>query len=82
MIGCTQAIATAIAFLIFKAKSVVDFGRAFISVLCLAAVEIIYLIFVWKKEKTFECIETCEMFIEKSNYFPFDDFIIFYTLFL
>lgn len=68
LIFCTQILFTTVAFLLFDAKSMFDYGLAlfiFISTICGIA---IYVIFVWQSKNTLKFIENCESFIEKSEY--------------
>ena len=63
-----QYIFTTAAFLLFKAKSMFDYGFSFFILIGLANCIAIYLIFIWQSENTLKFIENCEGFIEKSKF--------------
>lgn len=59
---------TAIAFLVFEAESMFDYGLAFYIFLSITNSTVISLLFLFEKENTFEFIKNCERFIEKREY--------------
>lgn len=53
-------------FLLFQAKTAVEYGFAFYTFICGLASAAAVLISIWKKEKMFNLLQGLEKFIEKS----------------
>lgn len=62
-----QFTVTTVAFLVFDAKSLFDYGFGFFTVITAINFNIMYLIFIWEFENTYKFIGNCERFIEKSK---------------
>lgn len=56
-----------VAFLLFEAKSMFDYGFVFFSLISTIDSIAFYLIFIWQSQNTFKFIEHCEGFIKKSK---------------
>lgn len=71
---CTaQLILTTVAYLVFEAKSMLEFGFTFYMVITEVNCVVIYAIFIWQSKNTSKFIENCEVFIEKSEqHLPID----------
>lgn len=55
------------AFLLYDAKSMSEYGAAFVALLTEIESMLIYFTLLWKLEDTLRYIENCEAFIEKSE---------------
>lgn len=65
---CTaQLILTTTAFLVFEAKSMLEFGFTFYMLITEINCVVIYTIFVWQSKNTSKLIENCEVLVEKSE---------------
>lgn len=64
-----QIALTSVAFIIFEAKSMFDFGFGLLTVFSAVYGIVMYLLLIWQCENTFNAIETCERFIQKSKIF-------------
>lgn len=62
-----QLISTSVIFLIFKAKSMFDYGFAFFVTSNTVKALLLYLLLMWQCENTLKFIEYCEGFIAKSK---------------
>lgn len=58
---------TTVAFCVFDATSMFDYGFASYILFCTITGTIIYLLFIWKFDETLGFIESGEKFIEKSK---------------
>lgn len=67
LISYAQYLCTTSAFLLFEANSLFDFGFVFFTLAAVVNCIAIYLIFIWQSQNTYEFIENCERFIEKSE---------------
>lgn len=67
LISCVKTMFTTVAFLIFEAQSMFDYGFAFLLSICVCHSTVIYALFIRRSENTFKCIATYEAFIEKSK---------------
>lgn len=67
IIFLTQFILTMVAFLVFEAKSVFDFGFGFFTLISTINIFVVYLLLIWQFENTVEFIDNCEAFIKKSK---------------
>lgn len=68
LMSYAQFSVTTAAFVLFKAKSMFDFGFVFFLLISITNAIAVYLIFIWQSQNTFEFIGNCEGFIEKSKY--------------
>lgn len=68
VICCAQFVCSLIAFLVFEAKFMLDYGNAFYALISMANSISIYSIFIWQSENTLKFIENCNGFIETSMY--------------
>lgn len=59
---------TTVAYLVFDAKSMLDYGFGFFSLIYSINFNVMYLIFIWEFENTTKFIARCEEFIAKSEY--------------
>lgn len=59
---------TTIAFIVFDAKSIIDYGIAFFVMSTTINITIIHSLFTWQVENTLKFFENCEEFIEMSLY--------------
>lgn len=64
----SEFIFTSVAFLVFEAKSMFDYGFGIFALLVVLNSTIIYFLFIWKLEMTLKFVQNCEGFIEKSVY--------------
>lgn len=55
------------AFLVFKAKSMFDYGFGFFVLIATINCIVVYLIFIWQSVNTVKFIANCEAFIEQSK---------------
>lgn len=67
LISSAQLTFTIVAFLLFDAKSMFDYGLAFYILIALINNTGNYLFFIWRSENTFKFIENCVGFIEKRK---------------
>lgn len=58
---------TMVAFLLFDAETMFDYGFGFYAIIAIINFILNYLLFIWKFEKTVIFIENCTEFIEKSK---------------
>lgn len=68
LISAAQVGLTTVAFLLFEANSMFDYGFGFCFFVTIINVIIIYLSFAWQSENTSNFIANCEKFTEKSKY--------------
>lgn len=69
LLCCAQLILATAAFLALESQSILDFALAFYVLISLINGMVIYSVFIWESENTFEFIENCEGFIGKSKYY-------------
>lgn len=62
-----QFFITSAAYLLFDAKSMIEYGMAFFTCATVVASTIIYLVLFWQMKNTLDYIERCERFVEKSE---------------
>lgn len=67
LISFTEFLFTTIAFLLFEAKSMFDYGLVFYLLVSLINDSATYLILIWQSKNTLKFIENCVGFIEKSE---------------
>lgn len=63
----TQFFISTVAYLMFEANSMFDYGMAFFTCTATVFAFISYLILFWQIENILKYIESCERFIEKSK---------------
>lgn len=56
-----------VAFLMFEANSMFDYGYTFFVLVTIITAIGVYLIFIWQSENELGFIENCEEFVEKSK---------------
>lgn len=67
LVSCAQEMFAIVAFLIFEAQTMFDYGFGFFGGMSLLLSIVVYVIFIRQSENTFKFIENCEAFIEKSK---------------
>lgn len=67
-ICAAQAVLTVLAYLLFEAQSMSDYGYGFCILISMIMANIVYLLFLWQSKKTSIFFANCEKFIEKSEY--------------
>lgn len=67
VIFVAQATMASIAFLVYDAKSMVEYGAIFFYIITIVEAMDVYFIMLRKLEETRKFIENCEGFIEKSK---------------
>lgn len=66
-----------VAYLVFEAKSIFDYGFAFFSLIAVVDIVFVYLILIWQLQNTLQFIRNCEDFIvNKSTYYSEHFFIL------
>lgn len=62
-----QFLLTTLAFIVFEANSMFDYGFGFFVLILIIEAVVIYLLFIWQSANTLHFIDNCEKFIEKSK---------------
>lgn len=68
LISFAQFTFTTVAFLVFEAESMFDYGFTFYVLISIFNSFAIYLIFLWQSLNTIKFIENCEKFIKRSEF--------------
>lgn len=68
LICLIQMVITAMAFLLFEATSMFEYGLGTFVVVAMINGIVIYLTLIWQLQNTFKFIENCEEFVEKSKH--------------
>lgn len=67
IVSIAQFFVSSTAFLLFDAKSILDYGISVSALLVEISVTVYMLILIYQMEKTLKFIENCEQFLEKSK---------------
>lgn len=58
---------TSLAFMVYDAKSMVEYGMTLFTMITITLALVIYLITIWQIEEILKFVETCESFINKRK---------------
>lgn len=67
LIGLTQYLITTVAFLLFDATHMIDFGMSVLIILLIVDSIVQFTLQIWQSQNTFNYIKCCEQFIEKRE---------------
>lgn len=67
LFGNAMVVLPTIAYLVFDAQSMFEYGMGFFITLTGTNTVVVYLLFIWQAENTINFIESCQQFIAKSK---------------
>lgn len=70
LLGLVQFFISTVAYLLFEANSIIEYGMVFYTCTTALFSFVVYLVLHWQMKNTLNFIESCDRFIEKSEYFP------------